>query len=236
MMYRNTPHVQVPDQGRAFLPPPLAYKSLSRAALVVYGHSPSCSDACDRSQLLMNGEVSMKNTCARSLNYLGAVVVIGFALAVPTTAMADLITLNLISSGITGDVTVKGQLNTIEVLSLSGNVQQPTGPGRGLPVFSDLVIQKRLDTASPALFLALVTGKHLSNGIITFLHATGDGFVKAFTITLTEIVVTKFATNDSENEVLAGHEQINLSYRKIELRDEQTGAHACWDVAKATQC
>jgi type VI protein secretion system component Hcp len=118
--------------------------------------------------------MSIEGIFACLLRYFTAVVSIALVLAVPTTATADLITLKL--PGITGDVTVEGQQGTIEVLSRSGNVQEPvTGSAggsraRSLPVFSDLMIHKRLDRSSPARFLALVKGSLLGSGVITFLR------------------------------------------------------------------
>jgi type VI secretion system secreted protein Hcp len=184
--------------------------------------------------------MSIEGIFACLLRYFTAVVSIALVLAVPTTATADLITLKL--PGITGDVTVEGQQGTIEVLSLSGNVQEPvTGSAggsraRSLPVFSDLMIHKRLDRSSPALFLALVKGSLLGSGVITFLRTDQGGFTTFFTITLTNVLLTKFQTGDSENEVLAGREQINLNYERIELRDEVTGQSACWNIPAATAC
>ena len=184
--------------------------------------------------------MSIEGICACLLRYFTAVVSIALVLAVPTTATADLITLKL--PGITGDVTVEGQQGTIEVLSRSGNVQEPvTGSAggsraRSLPVFSDLMIHKRLDRSSPALFLALVKGSILGSGVITFLRTDQGGFTTFFTITLTNVLLTKFQTGDSENEVLAGREQINLNYERIELKDEVTGQSACWNIPAATAC
>ena len=184
--------------------------------------------------------MSIEGIFACLLRYFTAVVSIALVLAVPTTATADLITLKL--PGITGDVTVEGQQGTIEVLSRSGNVQEPvTGSAggsraRSLPVFSDLMIHKRLDRSSPALFLALVKGSILGSGVITFLRTDQGGFTTFFTITLTNVLLTKFQTGDSENEVLAGREQINLNYERIELRDEVTGQSACWNIPAATAC
>jgi type VI protein secretion system component Hcp len=98
--------------------------------------------------------------------------------------MADLITLKL--PGIAGGVTVAGQQGTIEVLSLSGNIPETvTGSAggsraRSLPVFSDFTIHERLDSSSPAPFLALVRGSLLQSGVFTFLR-TGEGrFTKFF--------------------------------------------------------
>jgi type VI secretion system secreted protein Hcp len=182
----------------------------------------------------------MQDTCGRLLRCLAAVVSILLVLAVPTTGMADLITLKL--PGITGDVTVEGQQGTIEVLSLSGTIQEPvTGSAggsrvRSVPVFGDLMIGKRLDSSSPALFLALVKGSLLGSGVITFLRTDQAKFIKFFTITLTNVLLTKFQTDHSENEVSAGHEQINLNYERIELKDEVTGQSACWNITAATAC
>jgi type VI secretion system secreted protein Hcp len=184
----------------------------------------------------------MGQTCARSPRCSSAVVAIAFALTLPTTAMADLITLKL--PGITGDVTVAGQEGTIEVLSLTGNIQEtvagsPSGKplrASGPPMFSDLMIHKRLDRSSPALFLALVKGSFLKTGVITFLNLSEGTFKKFFTITLTNVLLTKFQTDDSETEVLAGHEQINLNYDRIQLTDEATRESACWNIPTRTQC
>ena len=177
--------------------------------------------------------MSIEGIFACLLRYFTAVVSIALVLAVPTTATADLITLKL--PGITGDVTVEGQQGTIDV-------QEPvTGSAggsraRSLPVFSDLMIHKRLDRSSPALFLALVKGSLLGSGVITFLRTDQGGFTTFFTITLTNVLLTKCQTGDSENEVLAGREQINLNYERIELRDEVTGQSACWNIPAATAC
>lgn len=85
------------------------------------------------------------------------------------------------------------------------------------------MIHKRLDSSSPSLFFALVKGSLLGSGVITFLRTEQGGSTKFFTITLTNVLLTKFKFDDSENEVLAGHEQIHLSYERIELKDEVTG-------------
>jgi type VI secretion system secreted protein Hcp len=125
-------------------------------------------------------------------------------------------------------------VGTIEVLSLSGNVQE-TAP-TSLPVFSDLSIMKRLDRSSPALFLALVKGQLLSSAVLNFLHEAGDGFTKTFKITLTNVTVTKFGPAASENNVIASTEQISLKYQKIQLKDVLSGQTACWNIPSATSC
>ena len=148
-----------------------------------------------------------------------------------------------------GDVIAVGQENTIEVLSITGNVQEPPAGGAGsrgrggMPIFSDLMVQKRLDRSSPDLFLALVKGTRFNRADFTFLHSSGDRLIAFFTITLTNALLTKFATNDSENEVFVGHQQINLSYDTIRLTDLEvspSGSSApktvCWNLVTGKQC
>lgn len=181
-------------------------------------------------------EISMENICGRLLRYPAAVVSLALAFTMSTTAMADLITLNI--PGIKGDVTVEGQVDTIEVLSLSGNVQEPaTSTGKiGLPVFGDLSIVKRLDRSSPALFLTLVKGQLLGSAVINFLRETGNGFTKMFKIPLTNVTVTKFGPAASKSNVVASTGQININYQTIQLKDVLSGQIACWNIPLASAC
>ena len=126
----------------------------------------------------------MEGTCTCLMRYLTVAVSIALVLAAPTTAVADLITLKL--PGITGDVTVEAPQGTIEVLPLSGTIQEPvTGSAgssrvRSVPIFGDLMIGKRLDSSSPDLFLALVRGSLLRSAVITFLRTDQAKFIKLF--------------------------------------------------------
>lgn len=185
----------------------------------------------------------MENTPVSWLRNLAAAFVFALGVAVPGTAMADLITLQL-TPQINGDVTVAGYQGAIEVMSLTGEVDNTesigsgsSGAGAGKPTFGDLMIHKRFDTASPKLFLAVLTGRHFSSAVLTFLKATnGNKLTKTFTITLSQVFVTKFATDATEANVLAGPEQINLTYAKVVLKDEVTGTTACFDRTTNTTC
>jgi type VI secretion system Hcp family effector len=184
----------------------------------------------------------MKHARARWLRCLTPVVSIALALAIATTARADLITLSL--PGVKGDVTVAGYQGTIEVLSLTGAVENSGsigsatgGAGVGKVTFGDLMIHKAFDTASPALFLAVVRGTHFPSAVVTFLQeTTGNKLTKIFTMTLSEVFVTKFVTDATQPHVLAGPEQVNLEYGQIVLKDEVTGTTACFDRTKNVTC
>jgi type VI secretion system Hcp family effector len=186
----------------------------------------------------LGGGDCMKTHLARFHRHFLAVVALAFALSIPATAMADLITLAL--PGIQGNVTVKGQEGTIEVMSLSqgSTAVPPSGTGREntSPVFTDLNILKRLDSSSPSLFLALVKGSIFKNAVITFLHETASGFVNFFSITLNNVSLTQFQASDSEGTVFVGSEQLGLHYDQIQLKDELTGQSACWNLAQVRTC
>ena len=176
----------------------------------------------------------MKNICFRLLLSLAAFVSFAFALAAPTAA-ADLITLKI--PGIPGDSKVSGHVGEIEVMALSDDiVNSGSIGGTGKAQFGDMMIHKRFDGSSPALFLALVSGSHLSNAVITFLHNDAGILATTFTITLTEVLVSRLAPNATERNVLAAQEQINLNYARIQLKDEVTGNQACFDVRTNTKC
>jgi type VI secretion system Hcp family effector len=177
----------------------------------------------------------MKNRLSHFLRNFGVVFAIAFYIVQTMPAKADLITLSL--PGITGDVTVAGYQGTIEVMSLTGEVENPvttgsasSGAGAGKATFGDLMIHKRFDVSSPALFLAVVMGHRFPTAILTFLQGSNNNkLTKVFTMTLSDVLVTKFGTDATEPHVLAGPEQVNLSYGKIILRDEVTGASAGFD-------
>ena len=122
----------------------------------------------------------MRGICLHLLRYLTMVASIALALSVTTTAMADLITLKL--PGIRGGVTAEGQQGTIEVLSLTGNIQVPvTGSAgvsrtrRGRPNFSDLMIRKRLDRSSLLCSLPQLREASLKVGLLLFSTPARDG-------------------------------------------------------------
>lgn len=171
---------------------------------------------------------------------LAAVVSFAFALAAPRTAMADVIALKI--PGILGDLKVVGFENQIEVMSLSNNILNPVkispggGGGAGKAVFSDMTIHKRFDTSSPALFLAIVTGKHFPNAVLTFIQNSTGSLLAVFEITLTDVVVSKIETDAAEKNVLAGQEQIDLNFTKIQLKDDVTGQQACFNLLTNSTC
>jgi type VI secretion system Hcp family effector len=182
----------------------------------------------------------MKHRYLRSL--FGVTALACCVLAFPTAATADLITLSI--PGIPGDSLVKGQEKTIEVMSLSANAKTMPVVGKGqppsaVPLTADpLKVIKRFDNSSPALFLALATGKvFLSGVVITFFtdDPTRGGLIKVFTITLGTVIISSMSVADDSGPE-AGAETVELTYGQIQLKDEASQQQSCWDLIRNAQC
>jgi type VI secretion system secreted protein Hcp len=113
------------------------------------------------------------------------------------------------------------------------------GAGAGKVAIQDLHLVKRLDKASPALFLACANGKHLSSAVLTVRKA-GKGQQEYLVIKLTDVMVSSYQTGGSAHEAEAPIDQASLSFAKIEIEyrpqkaDGSFGApvKAGWDVLK----
>jgi type VI secretion system secreted protein Hcp len=132
--------------------------------------------------------------------------------------------------GIPGESTDSAHKNWIEIFSYSfgaTNVASRgtlTGAGIGKVSFSDLKVTKPVDSTSPKLFEACVTGKHIPMVTLDLevstsgtLIASGEGRLHMETIRLTNVFVTSFedmwdtfADNDLPME------RVTFTYGKIE--------------------
>jgi len=89
------------------------------------------------------------------------------------------------------------------------------GSGAGKASLSDISVMKDLDKASPELFKALLTGKHISSAVLTAQKATGAATGAPFlTITFNEVFVTSQQISGS-SEIPS--ESVSFSYNKIKF-------------------
>lgn len=121
--------------------------------------------------------------------------------------------------GIKGESQVEHHHQEIEVLSYSWQLQQegvPYGAGRapGKVQFGDLVIAKKLDTASIPLALACATGQHIKHAR---LQLSANGEFTVLEISLTDVLIAGITQNgyNSDNSVM---ESIQLNYARIEWK------------------
>lgn len=121
---------------------------------------------------------------------------------------------------IPGEATARGFANQIEVLDWAFGVSTsiaPTNTGAGASKSKphDFVFVHRYDRASPLLFLAACTGKHLPKAVLTVQRAGETPFVY-LTVTLSNLFVTS-VTDALESGDGLPLEQVHLDYGGIAL-------------------
>lgn len=122
--------------------------------------------------------------------------------------------------GIPGESVDNQHPNEIDVLSLgfsvnnSGAASTGGGAGAGKVQFSAFCISKRVDKASPLLFLGAASGKHIPIATITLRKAGGGQPFDYLTYTLKDVLITSTRVSSTD----AGVEQISLSFGKLEVK------------------
>jgi type VI secretion system secreted protein Hcp len=87
------------------------------------------------------------------------------------------------------------------------------GGGAGKVSMQDFSFTKYVDKASPKLFEALATGKHLKEVKLTL---RGSSQVEYLTITLTDVLVSSYSTGGSSSEDRPT-ESVSLNFAKIKM-------------------
>ena len=103
-------------------------------------------------------------------------------------------------------------------VSNSGSLAVGGGGGAGKTTPTDLVIVKRVDKASPKLFLTCATGEHIKE---LFLSARRGGTKQVYLeYKLENVLVSSFHETGNQGE--APLEQLSLNFAKIEFSYRQT--------------
>jgi type VI secretion system secreted protein Hcp len=125
----------------------------------------------------------------------------------------------MILDGITGESTDKQFPKSVEVLSLSYGAHLPAAVGGGgtvgTPTIDDIVVGKRVDTASLGLLRALLEGIHISTGRIMLRRVVGSAAPVVFLeVDLTGVSVRAVTSQDaSASEAPA--EQVSLTFESV---------------------
>jgi type VI secretion system secreted protein Hcp len=78
--------------------------------------------------------------------------------------------------------------------------------------FSDLSIDAAMSKASPKLMLAVATGEHIKQAVLTARDESGRMLMK---VTFTDLLVTSYQTGGSHGA--APEDSFSLNYSKIEF-------------------
>jgi type VI secretion system secreted protein Hcp len=141
--------------------------------------------------------------------------------------------------GISGDSTDQTHKGEIDVMSFSwgeSNASANRGPGggggAGRVSFQDLHIGKSTDSASPLLFQACASGKHIKSATLTLRKAGGEAGLPAvqdefLKLSLTNVLVSSYQTgnglqDDGSYSPRGGDEdlpaeQLTLNFQRIEF-------------------
>jgi len=94
------------------------------------------------------------------------------------------------------------------------------GHGAGKVVAQDFHFVQKLSKASPELFLACATGKHISKATLTCRKAGGKQ--EAFlVIKMTDLLVSSYQTGGSGHSDIVPTDQISLNFAKMETEYKQ---------------
>lgn len=103
-------------------------------------------------------------------------------------------------------------------VSNSGSGAVGGGGGAGKATPTDLVIVKRVDKASPKLFLSCATGQHIQELFLTARRGSTKQVYLEYK--LEDVLVSSF--QDAGNQGEAPLEQVSFNYAKIEMTYRQT--------------
>lgn len=122
--------------------------------------------------------------------------------------------------GVEGESTDDKHKNEIDVLSFSwgiSNIRQQSSPGRLSPAgkasLKDFSIVKRVDRASPVLFMSSCEGSHFPEVSFTARKA-GAEQQEYYKITLKEVLISSVAPGGSSQDAL---EQVSFAFAAAEI-------------------
>lgn len=179
----------------------------------------------------------MKHTLNVSL-----LILLSVLLSAPAAAQTDFF---LKMTDINGESTVQGHEDEIDVLGWGWQISNafifdPAGGGgsSATPQIGDISIIKYTDAASPLLYSAILTGRHVDEAILTVRRSTAAGKVPYLVITMTDVVVTSARPGGGSGEgrlveqITLIFAQLGISYTTLNA-DGTPGAtiEIGWDVA-----
>ncbi len=120
-----------------------------------------------------------------------------------------------------GESVVKGHEDSIQIeswswgMAQSGTTHSGTGGGAGKCDVQDLSFQKRMDTSSPGIALAVCKGTHFDKATMTCRKA-GDTPLDYLIIELEEVIVTSYSPSGSSggDEV---YDSFTLNFAKFKM-------------------
>jgi len=123
--------------------------------------------------------------------------------------------------GIAGESTVVGHEGELDVVAWSWGVTHAGAPpagggaGAGKATFQDLLVTTRISKASPPLFLACATGRHLRTAKLSGVRDSGGPARDVLRYELDDVTVTSVQHGDNEESMPT--ERLALRYSKLRV-------------------
>ena len=146
--------------------------------------------------------------------------------------------------GIDGEGAAREHRGEIEVLSWSwgasqsGSLHRGRGGGAGKVDIQDLVILKSVDKATPKLYQACATGRHIPSGKLTLRKAGGDEAIEYLTIDFETTLITSVdfggSVGESQTETITlNFAEFRMTYTEQEA-DGSAGEETSfgWDIQR----
>ena len=135
----------------------------------------------------------------------------------PLQAASDYL---LVLDGVPGESVDAKYPGSIEIESFSFGVSNAGtivggGGGAGKANFSDVSFTKRLDKASPILYLNCANGKHLKSATLV-LRKAGDKPLEYYVVKLTDVIISSVQTGGAAGSDVP-MESLTLNFAKIEF-------------------
>ena len=102
------------------------------------------------------------------------------------------------------------------------------GGGAGKANVGDLNVVRSMDACSPALFNAVVTGKHIQTATLVQTDANGNTLL---TVTLTDAFVSSYQISGSQQSPSPA-ESLSFAFVKICIEEASSGAKVCYDASQ----
>jgi type VI secretion system secreted protein Hcp len=144
-------------------------------------------------------------------------------------------------AGIKGESTDFKHKDEIEVLSFSfgiSNKVSPTGGGGGAgkPVVEDFRLVKNVDTASPDLFDATCSGKHIQDGVFTIRRSGGiKESADYYKITFEDVLISSVAPGGNVSDGTP-MEQVALNFASFKIEVRRLNNKGMFGPWESSQC
>lgn len=125
--------------------------------------------------------------------------------------------------GIDGESADKDHKNEIDVLSFSFGVNNPSsgtpsGGGGGRATAEDFTFSHLIDKASPNLFLACATGKHINRATLT-LRKGGNSKGEYLVVKMDDVFISSVAPHFNKAEGDLPTENVSFNYQKVDMTE-----------------